>query len=233
MKEITQFAQYTVEIWRRSRQRHMHLTVRADGCVRVTCNKRRSKREILSFVEQSKDFIEKRVSELKPRRTFSSGEAFFFFGRALPLQIVWSWSPRIRLEARERELEMVAPLSSSIEDRRRALYAFYRRQARLHLQERLSFWSARMDLRPERLAIRGQQTRWGSCSFQRQISLNWKLVAAPESVIDYVIVHELAHLQHMNHSPCFWKLVESFFPDWRAAKKWLRQHEPEIKVQFE
>jgi predicted metal-dependent hydrolase len=89
-----------------------------------------------------------------------------------------------------------------------------------------------MDLAPRSFAVRGQTTRWGSCSARGQISLNWKLMAAPLEVIDYVIVHELAHLVHMNHSRRFWDLVGRFHPDWRSAKAWLSRHEPEINSQF-
>jgi predicted metal-dependent hydrolase len=85
---------------------------------------------------------------------------------------------------------------------------------------------------PSHVSIRGQRTRWGSCSSEGAISLNWKLLAAPIDVIDYVIVHELAHIRHLDHSPQFWSLVETFYPDWRLAKLWLKEHEFSIGVQF-
>jgi predicted metal-dependent hydrolase len=217
----------------------MHLTVRPDGCVRITCNKRRSRREIMAFVEESRSFIVKRTLELEvlrkryPPKQFLSGETFLFLGRPLPLQLVWTWNVRIQVCVREDEIEMTAPVSSTREERAAAMHAFYRRQAELHLRERTAFLAVQTELMPQSLSIRDQATRWGSYSGHGRVSLNLKLMCAPEQVIDYVIVHELAHSQHMNHSPRFWNLVERFHPEWRQAKQWLRAHEQEIGAQFD
>ncbi len=80
----------------------------------------------------------------------------------------------------------------------------------------------------ERIEIRDQRTRWGSCSTRGTLSFNWRLVLAPFEVLDYVVVHELCHLREPNHSLRFWKLVESRRPDWRAHREWLHQHGPEL-----
>jgi len=79
-----------------------------------------------------------------------------------------------------------------------------------------------------RNSIRAQRRRWGSCSPQGTISLNWRLVQTPTFVRDYLIAHELAHLVHLNHSPCFWHTVASFDPAWRTAENWLRLHGRDI-----
>ena len=81
-----------------------------------------------------------------------------------------------------------------------------------------------MELHPKCVTIRGQRTRWGSCSIGGHVSLNWRLVMAPPDVLSYVVVHELAHLAEHNHGPGFWSLVERFCPDFRMHKKWLKQH---------
>jgi predicted metal-dependent hydrolase len=239
MKEITEFAHYTVEIWRRPRQRGMRLTVRSDGSVRVTCSRRCPRREILEFVSESRGFIEKRALELEalrrrfPPKQMLSEESFLLLGERRALSVVWTWNSRIGVTLTEGgRLEMAAPLGSSTAERVEALRSFYRRLARGHLTLRLRALGAAMDLAPRSFAVRGQTTRWGSCSARGQISLNWKLMAAPLEVIDYVIVHELAHLVHMNHSRRFWDLVGRFHPEWRSAKSWLSQHEPEINSQF-
>jgi predicted metal-dependent hydrolase len=74
----------------------------------------------------------------------------------------------------------------------------------------------------EHVSVRNQRWRWGSCSRQGRICLNWRLVRMPESVRDYVMIHELMHLRRMDHSPRFWKLVEDACPDFRSARAWLR-----------
>jgi predicted metal-dependent hydrolase len=80
----------------------------------------------------------------------------------------------------------------------------------------------------ERIAIRDQRTRWGSCSSRGTLSFNWRLVLAPFDVLDYVVVHELCHLREPNHSPRFWRLVASRRPGWRAQRDWLRDFGPEL-----
>jgi hypothetical protein len=80
----------------------------------------------------------------------------------------------------------------------------------------------------ERIQIRDQRTRWGSCSTLGNHSYNWRLVLAPFEVLDYVVVHELCHLREPNHSRRFWKLVEGRRPDWRSHRDWLHEHGPEL-----
>src|SRR5581483_11725252 len=79
-----------------------------------------------------------------------------------------------------------------------------------------------------RISIRNQRSRWGSCSPNRHICLNWRLVLIPEWVRDYVLIHELMHLKRMDHSPKFWKLVEAACPEWRAARRWLKNYDLRI-----
>ena len=83
-------------------------------------------------------------------------------------------------------------------------------------------------MRYARIAIRGQRTRWGSCSSRGTLSFNWRLALAPPSVLDYVVVHELCHLREPNHSPRFWALVAERRPGWRAERDWLREHGEEL-----
>lgn len=79
-------------------------------------------------------------------------------------------------------------------------------------------------LGPARVTIREQKTRWGSCSRKGNLNFNWKLIRAPQEALDYVVVHELCHLYEFNHSPGFWRMVESVLPDYEQWKRWLAQH---------
>jgi predicted metal-dependent hydrolase len=88
--------------------------------------------------------------------------------------------------------------------------------------------AALLDVEVNRIQIRDQRTRWGSCSAAGNLSFNWRLVLAPFDVLDYVVVHEVCHLREPNHSRRFWKLVESRRPEWRDQKAWLDQHGPEL-----
>lgn len=109
---------------------------------------------------------------------------------------------------------------------------WYRMQAKRFMRGRADRLSADMGVGYWRLTIRGQKTRWGSCSRKGNLSFNWKLMMAPESVIDYVVVHELAHLKEMNHTRKFWELVGRYCPQWRQHRKWLKVHEAEIAARL-
>lgn len=101
----------------------------------------------------------------------------------------------------------------------------YRAEARKLIEEQLDKLSARLEVNCNRITIRGQKTRWGSCSQKGRLNFNWRLIMAPKPVIDYIVIHELAHLKEMNHSKKFWGLVAQHCPRWREHKKWLKDNE--------
>lgn len=110
------------------------------------------------------------------------------------------------------------------DDRRRL-----RSIARAVLPPRLLELAARFGLAVSRVSIRDQRSRWGSCGRDGHICLNWRLVQMPDWVRDYVLVHELMHLRRMDHSPQYWRLVAAAYPDFQAARAWLRQHGPDLR----
>jgi predicted metal-dependent hydrolase len=107
-------------------------------------------------------------------------------------------------------------------DHRPAVERLYRRQARTEIAARLDAAVASVGAAHSGLSIRAQSTRWASCSASGAMSFNWRLMLAPEPVLDYVVWHEVCHLEIRDHSPRFWALVESRFPAWRAQRDWLR-----------
>jgi len=113
-----------------------------------------------------------------------------------------------------------------------ALEQWYRAEAARLINERADRLSSQMGIHCKRIVIRGQKTRWASCSHKKNLSFNWKLIMAPEPVIDYVVIHELAHLKEMNHSKRFWELVAQHCHGWREHKKWLRQHEANLTAKL-
>lgn len=97
-------------------------------------------------------------------------------------------------------------------------------KARKIFPARVKYFAEIMDVTYGRITIREQKTRWGSCSGKGNLNFNWKLVRMPEEILDYVVVHELAHRKEMNHSKAFWEIVESVLPDYRKRRKWLREN---------
>jgi predicted metal-dependent hydrolase len=106
----------------------------------------------------------------------------------------------------------------------RRLLDWLKRQAHLDLKNRVDVHAGRLRLTPQRLYVRDQTTRWGSCSTSGALSFSWRLVLAPPFVLDYLAAHEVAHLAHMNHGPRFWSLVERTMPRHEEARSWLRKH---------
>lgn len=103
-------------------------------------------------------------------------------------------------------------------------YQNARERAKQEFTKKTVFYAALMQVSYGRISIRDQRTRWGSCSAAGNLNFNWRLILAPERVLDYVVVHELAHRREMNHSPAFWKLVEQVMPDYRVQRQWLKEY---------
>ncbi len=110
------------------------------------------------------------------------------------------------------------------------LKEFFRQVAREYLTSRVSVISDKMNLKFNRIFIKNQKTKWGSCSSEKNLNFNWHLIFAPKEVIDYVIIHELSHLKHMNHSKSFWNLVGTFEPYYKARTKWLKSNETIARI---
>lgn len=112
-----------------------------------------------------------------------------------------------------------------------ALEKRYKKAAREYIPTRVAFFQKFTGGSYEKITIRDQKTRWGSCSSNGTLSFNYRLMLAPPRILDYVVVHELCHLKHMNHSPAFWQAVEAVLPDYRERKLWLKEHGNELTIQ--
>ena len=105
-----------------------------------------------------------------------------------------------------------------------ALEAQYRKEARRRITERAAYFAEKMGVDYGRIAIKAAKTRWGSCSAQGNLNFHWKPILMPPAILDYVVVHELAHRIEMNHSPRFWAQVERILPDYRERRRWLKEN---------
>ena len=113
---------------------------------------------------------------------------------------------------------------------RDALERWYRRRARLEVAPRLDAAAARAGVRYAGLQIRGQRTRWASCSSSGAMSFNWRLLLAPAAILDYVVEHEVAHLAVHDHSEGFWELLAARCPGYRDHERWLRRHGHSLRL---
>ena len=198
-----------------------------DG-VEVVVPSRFPLRDVEPFVEEKRAWIERTLArmratdlELPPPRLTDGGEVPYL-GERLGLSVTVERRRQRERVAREGELLCLAlPPEVTVRD---ALERWYRRRAREEVAPRLDAACARWGSAYTTLQIRGQRTRWASCSSSGAMSFNWRLLLAPAEVLDYVVWHEACHLRVMDHSPRFWKLLERHVPDYREHKLWLRRH---------
>lgn len=126
---------------------------------------------------------------------------------------------------------MIPPLTYPEQRRLLVLEKRYRNMARDLITRRVAYYHGLTGGSYSKITIRDQKSRWGSCSSLGTLSFNYRLIFAPAGVLDYVVVHELCHLTHMNHSKNFWNMVEKIMPEYRQYKSWLASHERELTLE--
>ncbi len=165
------------------------------------------------------------------KREFVSGESELYLGRSYRLRVVHSQKPAAaRLERGLLVVPAVAREGTAerVSDVRAALVAWYKRHAALRLPERAQEWAEELRLDPPQVLVREQRQRWGSCDASGVVRLNWRIIQAPTSLIDYVIAHELVHLVHREHDPAFWATLGKAMPDYEERKRRLLELGPRL-----
>lgn len=214
---------YTIR--RSERARRVRVSVDAAGAVEVILPRRTPEREAAAAVVELGPWIERRRRAL-PR---AAEEVAREPGTVPYLDTTLHLRPepgRTRVHRRGETLLVPGAPAAQAE----ALERWYRRSARAEIAPRLDAAVARAGTRYTGLTIRGQRTRWASCSSTGAMSFNWRLLLAPEIVLEYVVEHEVCHLEILDHSPRFWALLESRVPDWRAHAAWLRRYGTTLKL---
>ena len=192
------------------------MTVDLARGVEVVLPRRAPEREAAAAIREFRPWIERRMAELEATRAAvaARGDTVPYLGQTLSLSVQ---AGRTRVTRRGDVL--LVPVGDS---RTPALERWYRRAARSEIEPRLKRACALAGTTYSGLTIRGQKTRWASCSRSGSMSFNWRLLLAPEAVLDYVVWHEVCHLEVMDHSPRFWRLVASRSPRYREHVRWLR-----------
>jgi predicted metal-dependent hydrolase len=231
---------YPVEIHRVPRRRQTALVVEPRGQILIKCALNTRQRDLEELVISHEEWLKahlKRAAEYQrkyPLKKFIPGETYPLQGRLMSLKVKVSASTRWKLESVGTDLVAHVPRNfkeiydgpSKLRNAGlKEIRAFYKKVGVSVLRDRMEYWAQVSGLRPKKLSFRSQKTLWGSCSSKGHISLNWRMVAFPEEVYDYILVHELCHLVHQNHSPQFWALVETFQPNFKQQRRWLRQNQ--------
>jgi len=207
-----------------SKRKTIALVVQPDGRLLVRAPLRTNRKLIDAFIVSKTDWIEKtrQMQHARrksiPRHHFAEGEHFWYLGKQYPLRLMPPQRPALQFDLAFTLSENALPQAGKrFED-------WYREQARLYLTERVVYFAQRYNFNFQKVKITSARTRWGSCSARGTINFAWRLIMAPPEIIDYVVLHELAHTVHHNHGLSFWSLVQSMVPDYGAKRKWLKQH---------
>ena len=167
-----------------------------------------------------------RAAQPADRGGLAFGDAVPYLGQEVRIVSCQGISSAESVELQGRTLMVYRGLECS--DLDLLLEHWYRAQAARVLEQKASEFATAFGVRYSRFSIRGPKTRWASCSHRGTLSFNWRLIMAPEPVVDYVVIHEVAHLKEMNHTKGFWRLVAERCPSWREHKKWLDDHGTEL-----
>ena len=194
----------------------------ADGRVELIAHPRVTHARLHEGLQARRDWIARHVvMQREQKQQLADQTGLTYLGRPLSIQLLGGVRRTARLDG---EVLQVAGIQPGDEAGLQAVVsAWLKRQAQLLFAQRMALLQPQCPRPPGKLSLSAARTRWGSCTARGDIRLNWRLVQAPLVIIDYVLAHELAHLQHMNHSAAFWMETARLFPDWKNARHWLKQ----------
>jgi predicted metal-dependent hydrolase len=212
----------------RKRRKTLVLQIERNGSVTMRVPYHATQSEISSFFRQKLPWIKKKITEHKEVskrpvfcRQFVDGEMFLYLGENYPLEIRTGIKAKENLTLSHGGFLLLGNHGNGARD---LFVKWYKRMAAEIFAERVRFYSRRLNLHPLDVRISSARTRYGSCTADNKLFFSFRLVMAPYSKIDYVIVHELAHIKIKDHSPKFWRYMEQVMPDYKAHRTWLREN---------
>lgn len=205
-----------------SRRKSIAIIIQSDGRLLIRAPMRLSNARIREFVLSKADWIltqQAKAAERKPPvHTFTGGDIFLYLGRKFPLEIVDDSREMLTLDDCFR-------LRRSDQHQARLVFQnWYKKHARQVITDRVNFFATKHAFSFSRIRLSSARTRWGSCNSRGTLSFTWRLVMAPIEIIDYVVIHELVHLEIQNHSASFWKKVHEYMPDYKKRRSWLKEN---------
>lgn len=198
--------------------KHLRLVINRDASVRLVLPRRLSMKAALGFYQERQQWVENKRSQLLAQQQQADAlddlDTALFRGQAYSM--VYN-AARDAADHQQQEIHVRAERGAA------ARLRVWRNLAALELRQRLEAEAERLVVSVNKVSIRDQKSRWGSCSSKGNISLNWRVALMPMEVGNYIIAHEFAHLAHLNHSPRFWAEVERLCPHYRDAERWIKQ----------
>jgi predicted metal-dependent hydrolase len=214
-----------IEVKRSSRRKTLSIFVERDGSVTVLAPETISDARIEEAV-LSKDYLLykklakwKELNKGKVERSYVNGQSFLYLGRNYRLNIVEDQAEPLMLKNGYLNIRR-----KDLANADKHFIQLYKEKGLPKVQERLKLYQKKLKVQPKSVKIQELKNRWASCTIGGSINLHWKAIMAPVAVLDYIIVHELVHLIHPNHSPEFWNELDKVMPDYRVHEAWLKSY---------
>ena len=212
----------------RSRRKTADIVLERDGRIVVRAPEWADDRAIERIVQSKTFWIYQSLAEWRDLnatrvlREFKSGEGFLYLGRSYRLQVVDDQEDAVLLKNGRFTLRRDLVESGDVERAKRAFQSFYEAKGADRLRRRVAYFAPKVGVKPGTVEVRDLGHRWASCSPLGTLSFHWKCLMAPLGVIDYIVVHELCHFLHLDHTDAFWNEVDKVMPNYRERKEWLR-----------
>lgn len=203
------------------------ISINSYGEIEVQAPKKTPDEKVLRVLENRWDLILEKLKEFEDRwngpqeKAYENDESFLYLGKSYPIKIVQDKSISQDHVVFEEEILHVYVKHFDDDKMKQALKRFYYQQCKALVEKSISFYQSNFKTKPRSVRISDSKTTWGTCDSNLQLTFNWKLAMAPLEVIDYVVVHEMCHMYHMNHDRSFWRLVGSIMPDYKEKENWL------------
>ena len=219
--------EFPIEVIRTNRKKSASVQV-VDRQVQVIIPQALSDQRIEQIVRDKTPWIRDKLRKqalLKPKKAkeYVSGEAFSYLGKNYRLKLVQGSSEGVKLAQGKLTVGVEA-------DIRQELTSWYMQRAVKRLNEKVARFAQVIGVEPKSITVKDYKSRWGSCSSLGDISFRWVIIMAPHYIVDYVVVHELCHMIHHNHSPAYWQQVEKVLPNYCECRDWLKHHGQDLNI---
>jgi predicted metal-dependent hydrolase len=212
------------------KRKTLSIKIEPPGIITVIAPEKSKESVIIDIVKNKGSWIIKKLSEVKEKEylrrehKFVNDEDFLYLGLEYALQIIVDKAARKPKIWLEEDLLYITINENSPDKIKVSLEEWYRKKALEKILERIKHYETYFNFKPNKVTVKEQKKRWGSCNSKRELFFNWKIVMAPVSVIDYLVVHEMSHMVHLNHSKDYWDFVGKIIPDHKERRAWLKKN---------
>ena len=211
----------------RNRRKTASIYIERDGKVSVLVPEDLTNLQIDDLLEAKRKWIYQNLAEWQDlnarrvQRDYVNGEGFLYLGRNYRLKLVSDLAEPLMLKD---GYFCLRTTNGSVPDADAVFKAFYREKGLVRIPLRVDYFKTKMDVEPKSIKVQELKNRWASCTPGGNLNFHWKCLMAPLTIIDYIVVHELTHLIHRNHTAKFWNQVDKVMPDYQARKDWLKEN---------